>query len=397
MYYEMNKDGKTEEEIKILQEMEKRMNTVKMRAIVGVKGYEEKQFESNEIINTISNKLTNNNLSLSIESSFTAAKPGAKYQFGVNVSTGMTQQLDKKATVEWKVPDGLEFKEATREGVYDETTRTVTWKFDTLNPYTAFNIVFTVSKLPEGIYHKDIILQLEGELEGLSEKSKSNQIAIAVDTKGKTEITQTSNITGKYIKAGEEITYTIKLKNPAPSRDTITFYNVLPNGLRFVKGSVIQDGKTSSLELKSANEITKSLLLQGKEEVIIYITAKADDLEYNREIKNEPYIKQGSNNIKANALTHTILGAKGEKPGGGNSGDNDNDNLNNKYTYSISGTAWLDENKDGKRDEIERKLAGIRTYLLNSKDNSIVQTTMTDTNGAYSFANVQVRKLYSSI
>ena len=73
MYYEMNKDGKTEEEIKILQEMEKRMNTVKMRAIVGVKGYEEKQFESNEIINTISNKLTNNNLSLSIESSFTAA------------------------------------------------------------------------------------------------------------------------------------------------------------------------------------------------------------------------------------------------------------------------------------------------------------------------------------
>ena len=242
----------------------------------------------------------------------------------------------------------------------------------------------------------DYVVNFKAKFEGNNISYGSNNLIMRANSKGKVEIEQKSNITGKYIKAGEEIVYTINVKNPAMLENVATFYDKLPEGLKFVKGSVSQNGKTSSLEVKNDNDIRKSLILKGNETVTISITAKADSMEYNQEIVNEPYIEFEKQNIKANTLTHTILGAKGENPNGGNSG-NENDNPNNRYTYSVSGTAWLDENKDGKRDDNEKKLSRIRTYLLNSKDNSIVQTTMTDTNGAYSFANVQVRKLYSSI
>ena len=67
---------------------------------------------------------------------------------------------------------------------------------------------------------------------------------------------------------------------------------------------------------------------------------------------------------------------------------NRNDNLdNNSENGTISGTAWLDENEDGKRDANEKTLGGINVKLLNLENNTI-SSTKTSENGFYSISNI---------
>ena len=55
--------------------------------------------------------------------------------------------------------------------------------------------------------------------------------------------------------------------------------------------------------------------------------------------------------------------------------------------HTISGTAWFDENADGKRDSNEKLLGGIKVTLLNLEDNTTATATTTE-NGFYSISNV---------
>ena len=60
---------------------------------------------------------------------------------------------------------------------------------------------------------------------------------------------------------------------------------------------------------------------------------------------------------------------------------------NNQETYTISGTAWLDENENGARDASEKTLSGIKVRLLNLDNNKSTNAT-TSENGFYSISNV---------
>lgn len=82
-----------------------------------------------------------------------------------------------------------------------------------------------------------------------------------------------------------------------------------------------------------------------------------------------------------------------DNPGGNdNPGGEDNPGGNDKPTnptgvYTISGTAWLDKNENGRRDSDEETLRGIKVTLLNIEDNSSKNTT-TGENGFYSFTEM---------
>ena len=76
-----------------------------------------------------------------------------------------------------------------------------------------------------------------------------------------------------------------------------------------------------------------------------------------------------------------------------NSTDQDNDERENNYSDSnnkiITGTAWLDSNSDGKRDEDEPLLPQISVKLLNTETNKLENiTATTDENGFYTLVNV---------
>ena len=70
-----------------------------------------------------------------------------------------------------------------------------------------------------------------------------------------------------------------------------------------------------------------------------------------------------------------------------NPNNNDDSNKKQEKTYTISGTAWLDENEDGKRDSNETTLSGINVKLINLDNNTSTVTSTTE-NGFYSISNV---------
>ncbi len=72
-----------------------------------------------------------------------------------------------------------------------------------------------------------------------------------------------------------------------------------------------------------------------------------------------------------------------------NTNTNTNTNANNTenvQTYSISGTAWLDDNRDGIRDGKEKELSGIEVQLLSGR--TMIKVTTTDKSGNYTFTGV---------
>lgn len=65
---------------------------------------------------------------------------------------------------------------------------------------------------------------------------------------------------------------------------------------------------------------------------------------------------------------------------------NNQANNQNIIKYKISGTAWLDSNKDGKRDSDEKTLATLKVQL--QKDGRMIKAVTTDGNGEYKFEDL---------
>lgn len=56
--------------------------------------------------------------------------------------------------------------------------------------------------------------------------------------------------------------------------------------------------------------------------------------------------------------------------------------------YSISGSAWLDTNKNGTRDNEDKNLSGVKVYLL-TLDNKMLKSTITNSSGKYQFNQIE--------
>ena len=72
-----------------------------------------------------------------------------------------------------------------------------------------------------------------------------------------------------------------------------------------------------------------------------------------------------------------------------NSGNQDGSGNATSNKYKISGTAWIDENEDGKKSLDEKKVAQMKVSAINTKNNSTVETTQTDENGHYELSLVK--------
>lgn len=72
-----------------------------------------------------------------------------------------------------------------------------------------------------------------------------------------------------------------------------------------------------------------------------------------------------------------------------NSGNQDGSGNATSNKYKISGTAWIDENEDGKKSLDEKKVAQMKVSAINTKTNSTVETTQTDENGHYELSLVK--------
>ena len=287
-------------------------------------------------------------------------------------------------TITCKLPEELKLVSASENGQYNSNTRTITWNYDNLQEGITLEIECKVNSLPENVYEKEIRIEANvtcNESDKTFDTSYEAQI-----TKAGFSISQTSNISDGYLSSGDEITYTISVKNLSNTNATITIIDVLPEELMFKNLKYTQNGRIIERTNNNSNKVEAVVSIGANETLKIYLTAEARNVSEVKEISNKAELIFGTKiDIESNVLTHKIYPSN-TKPG-------ENDEVKpNTETYRISGIVWEDSNKNGQRDETESVKPGIKVLLLENKTNNIVSNAVTDKNGLYNFSNVEKGK-----
>lgn len=241
------------------------------------------------------------------------------------------------------------------------------------------------------------------------------------------EMSLSSNIPeGQVLKVGDNVIYTINIKNIGAKSGTFTLKDSIPSQIEVNQIEYKNlEGETNKIAT-SSQEIETNITLDVGESKIIKITGKVREQEVQQttifEMTNVAKIVIGQEEILSNEvkLKLKIEEQKQEdnivednvddsnqnqdneqENNAGNNENQENDSLNNNTSkeentlYTISGIAWIDENKDGKKDENEKLQEGVIVSLINkdignfaldANGNRIKVTT--DNEGKYIFNNL---------
>lgn len=259
-------------------------------------------------------------------------------------------------------------------------------------------------------------------------------------------ITQESNRTGEILNAGDEVIYTIKIENlgdvtPEWGKYTkVNLIDYIPNQLKVYsvtyntnsisyntekyEKEVIVTPQDTYLDFTQIDEMNNNitdeprlkldLYIGMNETSIITIKTRVDAVPKNVKIENYAtvtgeFIKTKQSNIIQNTIKGYLTDDSEiiEDPSDPNKPVNPDepgpDNPDNPETkkHTISGLAWIDENENGQREETEQRLSGVEVMLLDITNNQYVQdgngniiTKTTNTNGQYSFDNINEGNYY---
>lgn len=364
-------------------------NSIKIKAVATVEGYVS-EFASNERTNKIVSALTNPRITMNfVDYLGNKGTPGVEMLISAGISKNTTEDLHN-VVVKCKIPEGLKLTKLDDEAnnyEYDSKTNTLIWNVGTLGDHEALSFWAELQEIPGAKYPVDIPVVYTATCDETSAEQKSEPYSIQL-FKEVYSISQTSNISGEYISKGETVIYSITVTNETNAESDITVKDILPNGLKFEKCFYTQNGQTVTRTKASSSTIIEPVRLKGGETLTINIQAKAKEYPQNTQITNKVFVVTNKyEEIAGNELTHTILGVKAEKPNPDDPSNPDDPTVDTQK-YTISGTAWIDTNKNGTKEDGEKLLSGIKVYLLNSKNNNIVKTVETNTNGLYTFQDV---------
>ena len=231
----------------------------------------------------------------------------------------------------------------------------------------------------------------------------SNQSVFGV-AKESLVITQTTNTTSTYVTEGDIIEYVFKVKNEGYAlAKNVCITDYIPEGL-VARNIISEIGGLSTSKRVSGNtapEITTSAINPG-EEINVTVKALAKSLNGAQEItvKNTGSVTSEftTEAIKSNEITHiieadpvfsnTTVEDEVQNTGATANATSSTSNSNIVKTYKMTGTAWLDENKDGMRNDNEQKMSGITARLVNADTGVIVKSVTTDSRGDYVFSGI---------
>ena len=169
----------------------------------------------------------------------------------------------------------------------------------------------------------------------------------------------------KDVKKGETLTLIIKVKvveenQPADTDEIINYINI--------SGETVNEFETNKVTYK----LTRTKVIE-------------DESDFEGEYSNQNNSENNNQNNNNNQQNNT------NNQNNSNDSSNENRSTNNNSIpekYNISGTAWLDENNNGSKDDTERKLSGIKVKLIDSKTKQVIKETTTENNGKYAFEEI---------
>ena len=298
------------------------------------------------------------------------------------------------------IPEELEYVSGEDNGNYDKNTNTITYSIDSFEGWGIQSINFKLKvKEVEGYSREvnmkalakfdNVIVNEDESEEIVQDNSTSNIIKFELGNINY-NISYTCNISDDEILDTDELEYYIEIKNETSKDLVINISDILPEAL-YCKEYEIVNGNDTFTKKQVINSVSLEETIKAGETLKLTIKAKPYTIPNgeSKNIENKPTVSINGQNIELNAIKHKINGT-----GIYNSDDEDGGSNTVAGTYRISGVAWKDENKNGKKEETEQRLNGIN-IILYTKDGHLVYDAngaqikaTTDENGKYVLANV---------
>lgn len=207
-----------------------------------------------------------------------------------------------------------------------------------------------------------------------------------------------------YVNPGDEISYTLNIKNKTRFTQDIEINISEITGLKQLTKveEAISIGNSYAIKKEIKPEETYRLDIKGiandakEEDSIINFKAIISQIIQDREGISETREIV----LKEETTEYRIKGSKTDEPD--KPVDPDKPDTPTDKTYSISGTAWLDENEDGIKDEKEKLLKGILVKIKQINKDNVAEylkgedgkeiTAITDNDGKYEFKELKAGK-----
>ncbi len=302
----------------------------------------------------------------------------------------------EKAYVLGYESDGLTSYEET-QGTYDEDSRKVTIKVDELEGRRAkqLYVIAKTNGLSDDSTKKTVGTTTSVKADG-TDTYESNELLLNIASPVLT-VSQTTDKADTYLKEGDKVTYTFTVRNDGDAiAKSVVLTDQIPDGLRVQKISYIANGIPVDRKISSSTDAIVKTDIEPGNELVANVTMLASSLNGAEEKTVTNYATLSSETmeeVQTNSITHIIEANEEYKnvlASGQTNGATANQatQSNIDKTYKITGTAWLDSNENGTRDDGEELLSGISVKLVDSETGVIQKSVTTDSLGAYSFAGV---------
>ena len=343
----------------------------------------------------------------------------------VNVNEEMTYEVTLKNTTEQDMkdikiekilPDLVKYKEAyvvghEEDGItlkkinsvsYDESSRKLVWTVDSLGAGRTVHmkLVVDTTDLPEGIYEDEIVTSSTVKID--DKEYKTGEISTTIG-KPKLVISQTSDVTNKYVTEGQIINYKFTIKNEGLVKaKSVSVVDNLPDKVKIKSLSYVSDGIEMKKVVTKNEDATVYTSIQPNSELIINVKAVTLAVPEDETIENYATVeaKNDPESKKTNTVTHIIEKSENIKENntGNNNQNRPNSGTNNESTesrtYKITGSAWLDTDKDAKYTKNDRMISNLEVILVNATTGKQIDRTQTSTTGIYSFDGLKQGKYF---
>ena len=362
---------------------------VKLKATVEYN--EDMKAETNEVTNIIKISYFNVNIYANNEEKI---QVGDIYECLINISTNDFENDATNVILKINLPEEMEYKSVAYEG--GTTPNKVVVKGNTLQinlgtiergKNRQLTLKLNVKDLPNGVYKKDVSITGTIEADG----KNAETIPTLTDTINKigVSIVQTCNIPANTtISAAEKYTYTFTISNLSeiPMEDVI-LTDKLPDEVQLKSVETIySDGtKSTDISVNENGEMEVNLSLGELTTANVKVEVMAKSLTKDTTITNKGKITHDKiGEIESNSITHVVeLFDK-----------NNVDPDKPSYTKKITGTVWIDKNRNGAKDTDEEKVPNVTVILIDQNGNIVKNekksecVTTTDSDGNYLFNNL---------